>query len=229
MNECILIVEDDENVAEGLNDVLSGYGYIVLESSNKKETLEIFQKKPIDLIIMDVNLGKDNGYEICKEIRKDSQVPILFLTGCSSELELIRGFQTGGDDYVTKPFRMQELLVRIQALLRRCAAQKNIFYQSGALIYNHHTCQLLKNNEVLDLSITEVKIITILLENWPRTIPREELLYQVWDKDSVFVEENTLSVNISRIREKLGLFENHSYITTVRGVGYRWAVSVKGK
>ncbi len=229
MNECILIVEDDENVAEGLNDVLSGYGYIVLESSNKKETLEIFQKKPVDLIIMDVNLGKDNGYEICKEIRKDSQVPILFLTGCSSELELIRGFQTGGDDYVTKPFRMQELLVRIQALLRRCAAQKNIFYQSGDLIYNHHTCQLLKNNEVLDLSITEVKIITILLENWPRTIPREELLYQVWDKDSVFVEENTLSVNISRIREKLGLFENHSYITTVRGVGYRWAVSVKGK
>lgn len=229
MNECILIVEDDENVAEALNDVLSGYGYIVLESSNKKETLEIFQKKPIDLIIMDVNLGKDNGYEICKEIRKDSQVPILFLTGCSSELELIRGFQTGGDDYVTKPFRMQELLVRIQALLRRCAAQKNIFYQSGDLIYNHHTCQLLKNNEVLDLSITEVKIITILLENWPRTIPREELLYQVWDKDSVFVEENTLSVNISRIREKLGLFENHSYITTVRGVGYRWAVSVKGK
>ena len=229
MNECILIVEDDENVAEGLNDVLSGYGYIVLDSSNKKETLEIFQKKPVDLIIMDVNLGKDNGYEICKEIRKDSQVPILFLTGCSSELELIRGFQTGGDDYVTKPFRMQELLVRIQALLRRCAAQKNIFYQSGDLIYNHHTCQLLKNNEVLDLSITEVKIITILLENWPRTIPREELLYQVWDKDSVFVEENTLSVNISRIREKLGLFENHSYITTVRGVGYRWAVSVKGK
>ena len=229
MNECILIVEDDENVAEALNDVLSGYGYIVLESSNKKETLEIFQKKPIDLIIMDVNLGKDNGYEICKEIRKDSQVPILFLTGCSSELELIRGFQTGGDDYVTKPFRMQELLVRIQALLRRCAALKNIFYQSGDLIYNHHTCQLLKNNEVLDLSITEVKIITILLGNWPRTIPREELLYQVWDKDSVFVEENTLSVNISRIREKLGLFENHSYITTVRGVGYRWAVSVKGK
>lgn len=229
MNECILIVEDDENVAEGLNDVLSGYGYIVLESSNKKETLEIFQKKPINLIIMDVNLGKDNGYEICKEIRKDSQVPILFLTGCSSELELIRGFQTGGDDYVTKPFRMQELLVRIQALLRRCAAPKNIFYQSGDLIYNHHTCQLLKNNELLDLSITEVKIITILLENWPRTIPREELLYQVWDKDSIFVEENTLSVNISRIREKLGLFENHSYITTVRGVGYRWAVSVKGK
>lgn len=229
MNECILIVEDDESVSEGLEEILSSYGYDTVCASNKKEVLNILSKCPVHIIIMDVNLGEDCGYEICKEIRKQSQVPVLFLTGCSSEIELIRGFQMGGDDYVTKPFRMQELLVRIQALLRRCSTQKNVVYYSGDLTYYQSEYQIVKKNQILDFSITEIKILTILLENWPKTITREELLYDVWDKDAVFVEENTLNVNISRIREKLGLFEGNPYIVTVRGVGYRWAVPVRGQ
>lgn len=229
MSECILIVEDDENVLEGLAEILSNYGYRTLGAVNKKETLDKLEENRVDLVIMDVNLGKDSGYEICKEIRRKSQMPVLFLTGCSSELEVIRGFQMGGDDYVTKPFRMQELLVRIQALLRRCSSQRSTSLQSGNLIYKQCDYQMLKDNKILELSITEIKIIAMLLENWPRTITREELLYHIWDKDAAFVEENTLSVNISRIREKLGVFENTSYIATVRGVGYRWAIPVKGQ
>ena len=228
----VMIIEDEEPLAMLLSYNLEKEGYEVATVSNGLNAISEIERLMPSVILLDWMLPEISGVEICKLVRSKpdiKNIPIIMLTAKSQEEDKIKGLGAGADDYVTKPFRMQELLVRIQALLRRCAAQKNIFYQSGDLIYNHHTCQLLKNNEVLDLSITEVKIITILLENWPRTIPREELLYQVWDKDSVFVEENTLSVNISRIREKLGLFENHSYITTVRGVGYRWAVSVKGK
>lgn len=102
----ILITEDDENVANGLSDILKSYGYQVSVSDNSADTIEILNRENIALVILDVCLGEDSGYDLCKKIREFSDVPILFLTGCSSELELIRGFQVGGDDYVTKPFRM---------------------------------------------------------------------------------------------------------------------------
>lgn len=229
MHENILIVEDDSNVSEALTDVLVSYEYQVSCCSSQEEVLKQYQKEQIDFIILDVNLGKDNGFDICKEIRKLSQVPILFLTGCSSELELIRGFQTGGDDYLTKPFRMQELLVRIQALIRRCASQKAVVYETGNLSINLYEHQILKNEKLMDLSITEYKIITKLVESWPKTLTRENLLYYIWDKDSMYVEDNTLNVNISRIREKLGVFDNTPYIATVRGIGYRWSIPVRGR
>lgn len=229
MKKHILIVEDDENVSEGLQDVLGGYGYEVICCTNSRSTMEILEKTETHLIILDVHLGKENGYELCRKIRKKSDIPILFLTGCSSELELIRGFQAGGDDYVTKPFRMQELLVRIQALMRRCVLKNNLYYQSGDLIYDRYNYQLIKKNCPVALTLTETKLITVLLENWPCTLNRKDLLYKVWDKDAEFVEENTLSVNISRLREKLGFFENVPYILTIRGIGYRWAIPVQEK
>ena len=223
----ILITEDDENVANGLSDILKSYGYQVSVSDNSADTIEILNRENIALVILDVCLGEDSGYDLCKKIREFSDVPILFLTGCSSELELIRGFQVGGDDYVTKPFRMQELLVRMQAILRRSSLNKEEYYQSGDLYYNHFTHQMIKGKEALPLTSVELKIAVLLLKSWPNTITRKDLLYHVWDNDFQFVEENTLNVNVSRLRDKLGTFEEAPYITTIRGVGYRWAVPVK--
>ena len=141
----LLIVEDDISVAEGLSDILTGYQYQVFHTERTADTMDFLEHQKTDLIILDVHLDGENGYELCKKIRELWDIPILYLTGCSSEMELVRGFQSGGDDYMTKPFRMQELIVRIQALLRRFSMQKNHLRKSGNLIYDRER-KILKNN-----------------------------------------------------------------------------------
>lgn len=227
MNRTILVVEDDKNIIEGLIDILSVNGYSVVAASTKEQTLAKVSTESIDLIIMDVNLGEDNGLDICKELRKSYNMPILFLTACDSEMELIRGFQAGGDDYVTKPFRMQELIVRIQALLRRYSSVEENVIMSGDLEIALSSLTVMKARENVELTGVEYKLVLTLIKQWPNTMSRDELYYQVWDCNMDFVEANTLNVNISRIREKLGLFQGKNYIETVRGVGYRWAIPVK--
>lgn len=227
MDKIILIVEDDKNIIEGLEDILSVNGYKVFSAMNSEQALMKITTEMINLIIIDVNLGSDNGFDLCKMIRKKSNIPILFLTACDSEMELIRGFQAGGDDYITKPFRMQELLVRIQALLRRCVWENAAYIRSGDIIFSNEECRISKNGLQIYLTSTEFKIVSILINKWPNIIERDELYYQVWDRNSEFVEANTLNVNISRIRDKLGNYQNTNYIETVRGIGYRWGVPVK--
>lgn len=228
MTETILIVEDDPNVSEGLRDILTGYGYEACAASTLREAMEAFHRLPVDLVVLDVSLRQDSGYDVCRQIRKESDVPVLFLTACSSEMEVVRGFQTGGDDYVVKPFRVQELLLRIQALLRRSHRPEEAVVKSGSLFLRPDRHEARKNGEALELTSTEWKLLSLLIHQYPRVLSREELLYQVWDRDSAFVEANTLNVNISRLREKLSDFEGAPYIETVRGVGYRWAVPVSG-
>ena len=142
-------------------------------------------------------------------------------------MELIRGFQAGGDDYLTKPFRMQELLMRVQALLRRAVRKDSSVIKTGELALNTEKLLLKKDGEVVSLSGVEWKIVSALISHYPHALSREELLYLVWDKDASFVEANTLNVNVSRLREKLGSCGGYPYIETVRGVGYRWAVPVE--
>lgn len=223
----ILVVEDDTNVAEGLRDIFSAQSYTVSVAQNNAEALKLVESGGIDLAVLDVSLGADSGYELCSRVRRFSDLPILFLTARSSEMELIRGFQAGGDDYLTKPFRMQELLVRVQALLRRAGKRESGTVKTGALVLDAEKHLLKKDGEPVKLSGVEWKIVSALLEHHPRSLTREELLYLVWDKDAVFVEENTLNVNVSRLREKLGSCGGYPYIETVRGVGYRWAVPVE--
>lgn len=226
MNESILVIEDDKNIIDGLNDIFAMKGYEIQSAMSAKQTFQILSSCKIDLIILDVHLGMENGYELCKEIRKQFVIPILFLTACNSEMELVRGFQVGGDDYITKPFRVQELIVRVESLLKRRHAQINGKIKSGALTINSLQYNVMKSGEQLDLTLNEWKIIMLLIDNWPNVISRENLLYQIWDKHASYVEENTLNVNISRIREKLGVYQNKNYIETIRGVGYRWGIPV---
>ena len=223
----ILVVEDDKNVAEGLKDIFSVQGYMVSVAENSLDALDLLQTQEVDLAVLDISLGADNGYDLCRNIRRFSDIPILFLTARSSEMELIRGFQAGGDDYLTKPFRMQELLVRIEALLRRTARREGGLLRAGGLVLELEKRLLKKDGILLNLSGVEWKIISALIAHYPQALSREELLYLVWDKDAQFVEANTLNVNISRLREKLGSCEDRPYIETVRGVGYRWAVPLE--
>lgn len=227
MKKQICIIEDDENVSESLQEVLYDNHYNVILTQNTAETLTALQYHSIDLLLLDVHLKEESGYELCKKIRKFSDIPVLFLTGCNTETELLEGFQSGGDDYLTKPFHVKELLARIEALLRRTSSKNNSYIKSGQLTFDCDRQIMLLNHEFLDLTSTEKKLVWLLIENYPRTLPREELLYQVWDKRNFFVESNTLTVNMCRLRDKLGSFEETPYIETIRGIGYRWAIPVR--
>lgn len=227
MQKHILIIEDDKSVADGVKDILTTCDYQVSWAKNSAQTMHILEKERIHLIILDICLDGESGYDICREIRTKKQTPILFLTACSSETELIRGFQSGGDDYVIKPFRVKELIVRIEALLRRASIQKTKIHESGDLLFDREAQQVKKDGKAVELTATEWKLAALLLASYPDALTREELLYQVWDKEALYVEENTLSVNISRLREKIGKYEGQTYIETVRSVGYRWTVPVK--
>lgn len=223
----ILIVEDDESVAQGLTDILNGSGYQTEWCEKPRKVLEILKKQQLDLILLDVNLGEEDGYGLCKKIREISDIPVIFLTAYQSEMDIVRGFTVGGDDYITKPFRMQELLLRVQALLRRGKRLGEFRIVSGQLVYDMERHQVYKNQAPLNLTPIELQLMQSLLLGWPHTLSRERIFSEVWDKDASYVDENTLNVNISRLREKLGPFQGDAYIETVRGIGYRWAVHVQ--
>lgn len=227
MSKNILIIEDDETLAEALSDFLRESGYETSYASTLSQTLNVLRTSYINLIILDVHLGSEDGYALCREIRTTYDIPILFLTGCSSESEIIQGFSAGGDDYVTKPFHIRELLARIQALLKRSRASDNFLQKSGDIIYDKRSRQFSQDHIPLDLTLTEQRLACCLMEQALSTVTREYLFYQVWDKYNAYVDSNTLNVNISRLREKLGEWQGTPYIQTVRGIGYRWAVPLK--
>ena len=179
-------------------------------------------------VILDINLGDENGFDLCRKIRMKSNVPILFLTALTGELELVRGFSIGGDDYLTKPFRITELLARVNAPVRRYNTNEADFmWTSGEITFDRAKYQVLKNGVPIELTPVEVKLVYTLINAWPASKTREQILYEAWDKGLNFVEENTLNVNVSRLREKLGRTKDGEYVGTVRGVGYRWNQDVR--
>lgn len=211
----IMLVEDDNALREALQELLVREGYQVTPASNA-ETARTVICKCIDLIMLDVGLPDGDGVELCKHWRQEGlQTPILFLTAKDEELDVVRGLDAGGNDYVTKPFRMQELLSRIRALLRRNQNEETIT-RSGITI-DKSRLQAVKDGEALLLTVTEYKILSKLISQ-RSIITRALLLEALWDVDSRFIDDNTLSVHISRLREKVG----SGHIKTIRGVGYQW-------
>ena len=170
----------------------------------------------IDLVLLDVGLPDGDGGRLCRQWRSEGiQVPILFLTAKDEELDVVRGLDAGGNDYVTKPFRMRELLSRIRALLRR--NQKDTTVSRSGIILDTAKLQASRNGEAMLLTVTEYKILAKLISE-RSIITRTALLDALWDTDSRFVDDNTLAVHLSRLREKIG----GSHIKTIRGVGYQW-------
>lgn len=211
----ILLVEDDTALRGALEELLSREGYDVVKSANV-QSAKAARCADIDLIMLDVGLPDGDGVSLCKQWRGEGvQTPILFLTAKDEELDVVRGLDAGGNDYVTKPFRMQELLSRIRALLRRNRKETSVT-RSGITV-DTAKLQASREGEVLPLTVTEYKILAKLISE-RSIITRALLLDALWDADSRFVDDNTLSVHISRLREKVGA--NH--IKTIRGVGYQW-------
>ena len=211
----ILLVEDDSALRSALEELLTREGYDVVKTSNVCSA-KAAMRSDIDLVMLDVGLLDGDGVSLCKLWRSEGvQTPILFLTAKDEELDVVRGLDAGGNDYVTKPFRMQELLSRIRALLRR--SQKETTINRSGITLDIAKLQASKDGEVLMLTVTEYKILAKLISE-RSIITRAALLDALWDVDSRFVDDNTLSVHISRLREKVG----SSHIKTVRGVGYQW-------
>lgn len=211
----ILLVEDDTPLRGALEELLSREGYEVIKASDVSSAYSGMHSE-VDLVILDVGLPDGDGVSLCRQWRDEGvQTPILFLTAKDEELDVVRGLDAGGNDYVTKPFRMQELLSRIRALLRRNQKETTIF-RSGITL-DKAKLQASRDGEDLLLTVTEYKILAKLISE-RSIITRAALLDALWDVDSRFVDDNTLSVHVSRLREKVG----RSHIKTIRGVGYQW-------
>lgn len=225
----LLLVEDDEALAAGIEFTLTDEGYEAKRAATFKEGKDLFENDKFDLILLDVNLPDGSGYELCKYIRTKSNVPIIFLTALDEEVNVVLGLEIGGDDYITKPFRVRELLSRIKALLRRNCSNNlsgNILI-SNDITVNTFSASVKKNNTDITLTAQEYKLILIFMNKPHILMKREEILNELLDGEEAFFDENTLSVYIKRIREKI---ENNpskpQYIVTQRGLGYKWDIDV---
>lgn len=212
----ILLVEDDSALQGALNELLIREGYEVIQADSvlqaKKQLTEL-----VHLILLDVTLPDGDGVSLCRQWRSEGiTTPILFLTAKDEEYDVVRGLDAGGNDYVTKPFRIQELLSRIRVLLRGQQAPDAIKTRSGICL-DTGKMQASKSGIPLNLTLTEYKILQCLLSH-SGIVTRSHLLDVLWDMDARFVDDNTLSVHVSRLREKIG----GERIKTVRGVGYQW-------
>lgn len=212
----ILLVEDDTALREALQELLTREGYEVIQADSVRQAKEQYRES-IHLILLDVTLPDGDGVQLCRQWRRDGiTTPILFLTAKDEEYDVVRGLDSGGNDYVTKPFRVQELLSRIRVHLRSNQKPEHTITRSGICV-DTDRMQATKAGKVLNLTLTEYKILSRLIGT-TGIVTRENLLDALWDVDARFVDDNTLSVHISRLREKIG----SEHIKTVRGVGYQW-------
>lgn len=218
--EKILVVEDDELIQSSLKETLEMKNYEVVQVYRAKDVLAILDES-IALIIMDIRLPDSNGIVLCQEIRKTYAIPLLFLTCQNDEDTIVEALNAGGDDYVCKPFGIKELYARIQSLLRRMPTNKDIIYTADLKI-DTKGYKVYKGYQELDLSIVTYNILLCLVKNQGIVITRNHLLDLVEQQTQHFIEDNTLSVHMKRLRQKLGNYQNKPYIETLRGVGYRW-------
>ena len=213
----LLLVEDDSVLRSGLMELFAREGYRVIEAGSVREARARLDDS-VQGIVMDVGLPDGDGVSLCREWRAQGETrPILFLTAKDEEFDVVRGLDSCGNDYVTKPFRMQELLSRVRVLLRNSQPKKAVLSRNGFTV-DEERMQVQKNGEALPLTLTEYKILTMLLES-KAVVQRERLLQVLWDDGGKFIDDNTLSVHMSRLREKVGA----DHIRTVRGVGYQWS------
>lgn len=224
----ILFVEDDLPLALGIEYTLKQEGFDVIHAKNLEEAREKYKSLDFNIILLDVMLPDGSGYDFCRKIRKESEVPIIFMTACDEEVNVVLGLDMGGDDYVTKPIRVKELISRINAVLRRKGItntkSSEEIIKTGNILIEPLKYKVYKNGLNIDLTAIEYKLLLILIKNKGNAIERVTLLEKLWDVDGNFVDGNSLTVYIKRLREKIeDDIKNPQYIETVRGIGYRWA------
>ncbi|MDX9872531.1 MAG: response regulator transcription factor [Clostridia bacterium] len=219
----ILILEDDENLSRGIAFTFEKDGYNAVSAGNIQDGKRMLGQHNIDLIILDLGLPDGNGMDLCKEIRTYSNVPIIMLTACDLETDEVSGLLAGADDYITKPFSLSVLRARVEALLRRMEAESRHVISSGKFKLDTDLCKLFRENEEIPISATEYKLLSFLIINAGQVLSKEQILSFLWDNEGNFVDENTLPVNISRLRAKLEDDpKNPQTIKTIHGIGYIW-------
>jgi len=221
----IFFVEDDLSLINGLSFAIKKQGYEIDVARTSLEAEQLWMNGKYDLVILDVSLPDGSGYDICQKIRKVSKVPIMFLTAADEETDIIMGLDIGGDDYITKPFKLAVFLSRVNALLRR---SENFNQMETELSSNGITIQRLKgevykNGKQIDLTASEYKLLCLFMENPDMILSPEQILSRLWDCDEKYIDTNTLTVYIRRLRKKIedDPADPHS-IVTVRGMGYKW-------
>jgi len=224
----ILVVEDDVYLRNDIKKILNMNDYEVCIASNKNEAVQYFSKhNDIDLFLLDVMLPDGSGFDLCKEVRAYTMEPVIFLTCCDDEASIISGLNAGADDYITKPFRTTELLARIQAHLRRQNLNATMTkFTSGNLMIDMDNKEISVNGAVMVMTPLEYQLMLMFVSNPGIILKREIFLDKIWDNNGNFIEDSSLTVYISRLREKLGNYQNMPYIETVRGFGYRWGQKI---
>ncbi len=226
----ILLIEDDESLALGIEYSLMEEGYQVLRGGTVEEGKCIFEEGIFDLVLLDINLPDGTGYDICKYIKSKSEVPVIFLTALDEEVNVVLGLDMGGDDYITKPFRVRELLSRIKAVIRRSkkAVVESKLFKSGDIEINTSTAEIMKKGEKINLTAQEYRLLLIFINNAKEVLSKEKLLNEIFEGEGAYVDENTLSVYVKRLREKLeDERSSPKYIITKRGLGYKWDMVVE--
>lgn len=228
----ILLVEDDDNLVFGIEYTLTSEGYTVFVAGSLEEAQKAFKANAVDLILLDVNLPDGSGYDLCREIRTSSQVPIIFLTALDEEANVVAGLDLGADDYMTKPIRTKELLSRMKAVLRRNHKPKDEVNRwiSDDIEVRVLEGTVFKCKQELLLTGLEYRLLLMLITHSKQICSRSTLLHSLWDMSGEFIDDNTLSVHIRRLREKIeDVPAAPKYIITIRGVGYKWNADVIGR
>lgn len=219
----ILIIEDDENLSRGIAFTFEKDGYHVLCARSIESGEHIFLQHTIDLIILDLGLPDGNGMDLCKKLRKNSKVPIIMLTACDLETDEVAGLLSGADDYITKPFSLSVLRMRVSVIFRRLEEKEPHIIRAGIYQIDTNMCKLYCEENEIPVTITEFKLIHYLMNNAGQILSKEQILSALWDTNGNFVDENTLSVNISRLRSKIEPDpKKPKTIKTIHGMGYVW-------
>lgn len=222
----ILLLEDDVSLIDGLVYSLKKNGFDIEVARTVREAFQ-YELNQYDLLILDVTLPDGTGFDVCEKVRKENQqIPIIFLTASDEEVSIIRGLDSGGDDYVTKPFKLGELCSRIRALLRRARVsdgKNGSTIACGDISIDLLGSRVSLKGKNLDLTSAEYRLLCLMIRNANRIVTREVILNELWDATGNFVDDNTLSVYVRRLREKVETEPSHpEHLITVRGFGYQW-------
>lgn len=221
MQNKVLIVEDDSDLKEGLDFSLSEEGYMVVAVETLKEAEKCFKNDVFDLILLDCNLPDGSGFELCKDIRKVSNIAILMLTARDGELDEVKALNLGVDDYMKKPFSLSVLKARIRNLLRR--KSQNSLIESNGIRIDTNSNTIYKNENKIEVTAIEYRLLRYMVENKNQILSKEQILSHIWDVEDKYVDDNIVSVNIRRLRVKIEEEpSNPKFIKTIHGMGYLW-------
>lgn len=213
----ILLVEDDETIVFGIKSALKRKGYMCTSCASAGQAKDLFAEG-FQLILLDLNLPDGSGYDFCKWVKEREDTPVIFLTVCDDVKDITRGLDMGADDYVTKPFHIAVLESRIAAVLRRTSDDGGNVLSCGNIQLDREKMQVMVDGQSVDATALEYRLLEVLMENKGRTLPRNLILDKLWDTEGNFVNDNTLTVTVKRLRRKL---MDTGYIVTIRGIGYR--------